>query len=255
MLNDSEWNTINNILLELYTIDDVSLLFQKVMRVFRMLIPYTQGYFVLLDERHKIKPENIYFVDMDDTVIKKYMEQYYDMDYLKYLYEFATDTTVYKDTEILEDTIRTQTEFYRKFLKPANIPYGCGILLVKEHRILAVMNLFRSESLGDFSEKDMYILNVLKRHLENMVFKAVQGERQQELSEECYAKAAETYELTKRETEILPLLCKGLSNNEICDTLSVSLSTVKKHVYNLYAKTAVSSRTQLVNLIYTTADF
>lgn len=250
MLNDSEWNTINNILLELYTIDDVSVLFQKVMRVFRMLIPYTQGYFVLLDEEQKIKPENIYFIDMDDAVIKKYIEQYYDMDYLKYLYEFATDTTVYKDTEILEDNIRLQTDFYRKFLKPSNIPYGCGILLIRNHRILAVMNLFRSENLGDFSEKDMYILNILKKHLENMVCKAVQREMQPEMTEECYVKAAETYELTKRETEILQLLCKGLSNNEICDVLSVSLSTVKKHVYNLYLKTAVNSRTQLVNLIY-----
>lgn len=250
MLNNSEWNTINNILLELYTIDDVSVLFQKVMRVFRMLIPYTQGYFVLLDEEKKIKPEDIYFIDMDDTVKKKYIEQYYDMDYLKYLYEFATETTVYKDTEILEEHIRMQTDFYRKFLKPSNIPYGCGILLIRNHRILAVMNLFRSENLGDFSEKDMYILNILKKHLENMVCKAVQTEKQQEITEEYYAKAAETYELTKRETEILQLLCRGLSNNEICDALSVSLSTVKKHVYNLYLKTSVSSRTQLVNLIY-----
>ena len=33
MLNEREWNTINTILLELYMIDDVQVLFQKIMKI------------------------------------------------------------------------------------------------------------------------------------------------------------------------------------------------------------------------------
>ena len=47
---------------------------------------------------------------------------------------------------------------------------------------------------------------------------------------------------TKRETEILTLVAKGLSNNEIASKLCLSKHTVKSHVYNLFKKIGVSNR-------------
>lgn len=50
--------------------------------------------------------------------------------------------------------------------------------------------------------------------------------------------------LTGREAEVLGLLAEGLSNQQIADRLSVSLSTVKTHVSNVYAKLGAERRTQ-----------
>jgi LuxR family maltose regulon positive regulatory protein len=47
---------------------------------------------------------------------------------------------------------------------------------------------------------------------------------------------------TERELELLSLLSSGLSNQEIADSLSLSLATVKWHLYNLYAKLGVKNR-------------
>ncbi len=47
---------------------------------------------------------------------------------------------------------------------------------------------------------------------------------------------------TPRELELLALLNAGLSNQQIADRLSVSVATVKWHLYNLYAKLDVRSR-------------
>lgn len=54
-------------------------------------------------------------------------------------------------------------------------------------------------------------------------------------------------ELSKRELEILGLLAKGHSNQEIASELFVSLSTVKTHLQNLFEKLDVKRRTQAVD--------
>lgn len=54
--------------------------------------------------------------------------------------------------------------------------------------------------------------------------------------------------LSKRELEVLQLMAKGLSNNEIAENLYVSLSTIKTHVSNIYIKLDVKRRTQAVEV-------
>ena len=50
--------------------------------------------------------------------------------------------------------------------------------------------------------------------------------------------------LTKREKEILDKIASGNSNKDIADELYISLHTVKMHIYNIFRKIDVSSRTQ-----------
>lgn len=47
---------------------------------------------------------------------------------------------------------------------------------------------------------------------------------------------------TARELELLGLIEAGLSNQQLADRLSVSVATIKWHLYNLYTKLGVSSR-------------
>ena len=60
--------------------------------------------------------------------------------------------------------------------------------------------------------------------------------------------AGELAGLTGREREILRLVAIGLTNQEICDRLWVSMATVKTHVSHLLAKTGSRDRVQLVLL-------
>lgn len=52
--------------------------------------------------------------------------------------------------------------------------------------------------------------------------------------------------ISKREYEVLELMAKGLSNQEIADKLFVSLNTVKTHTSNLFLKLDARRRTQAI---------
>ena len=54
--------------------------------------------------------------------------------------------------------------------------------------------------------------------------------------------------LTPKEKEVLGLLAKGVTNNEIADKLSVSIVTVKTHLNSIFKKLKVENRTQAVLL-------
>lgn len=56
----------------------------------------------------------------------------------------------------------------------------------------------------------------------------------------------QTTRISKRELEVLQLIAKGLTNQQIADALFVSLNTVKTHTSKLFEKLGVSRRTQAI---------
>lgn len=59
-------------------------------------------------------------------------------------------------------------------------------------------------------------------------------------------KALEYLAISDRELEVLELVARGLSNQQIADTLYVSVNTVKTHLSRVYEKLEVKRRTQAV---------
>jgi DNA-binding CsgD family transcriptional regulator len=57
------------------------------------------------------------------------------------------------------------------------------------------------------------------------------------------------YGLTKQEQTVTGLVCRGLSTREITDRLHISLHTVQEHLKNIFDKTGVRSRRELVATI------
>jgi LuxR family maltose regulon positive regulatory protein len=52
--------------------------------------------------------------------------------------------------------------------------------------------------------------------------------------------------LSKREIEVLKLVAGGKSNQEIASELYLAMGTVKKHIYNIFSKLGVDSRTKAI---------
>lgn len=59
-------------------------------------------------------------------------------------------------------------------------------------------------------------------------------------------RVVERYGITKRERQIIEQVCQGKTNQQIADTLFITLQTVKDHTHRIYSKMGISSRMQLV---------
>lgn len=56
--------------------------------------------------------------------------------------------------------------------------------------------------------------------------------------------------ITPREVEVLHMLSKGLTYNEVADGLFISIKTLKKHIYNIYEKLHVDNKVEALNKFF-----
>lgn len=89
---------------------------------------------------------------------------------------------------------------------------------------------------------------IFSEKLENPI--AVQDKTDAENAEDGldYTKRFQPYGLTKRELEIAGLIAEGKTNGDIATVLYISETTVKKHVSNIFEKTGVARREELVRI-------
>lgn len=84
------------------------------------------------------------------------------------------------------------------------------------------------------------------RQQSNNLFEPISAERPNAIKKtQLYQK----YHVTPREQEVIEQLCLGKTNQQIADTLFISLQTVKDHTHRIYNKVGINSRMKLVRMI------
>jgi DNA-binding CsgD family transcriptional regulator len=96
-------------------------------------------------------------------------------------------------------------------------------------------NVVLDRSSGDFSARDVAVLERLRPHLMRI------GELAELRRAAALSPAVDR--LTAREHEILEHVAVGLTNAQIAERLWISPATVRKHLENVYAKLGVTNRT------------
>jgi DNA-binding CsgD family transcriptional regulator len=104
--------------------------------------------------------------------------------------------------------------------------------------------------------RQLFLLFFLSWHLIPLLFMNIYLNKHQvsdsDLQEDFESRLltfASEHEISKRECDVVRLICGGLSNQEISDTLFISLQTVKDHTHRIFVKTGVRNRVQLTNMI------
>lgn len=246
MISKSDWKRINHIVLIIHSEADLDIMRAQFFEAVEVLIPYEKAMFYLIDERdNQMKLKDPVFVNVDDSFAMLYKKVFEEFKYGRVAIS-ARRTMAFHDTELMTGNQKEVNDMFQSFMKPYNIPYGAGIEIAKDRKPTAEISFFRTEEQGDFTKREIGILEVLKDHLEVRINNNINTEDADELRK---IKLID-FGLTQREIELITLVETDSDINKIANDLNITKSTVKRHLHNIYEKLDVSGRLELISFIH-----
>lgn len=250
-LFDQDWRYALNAIYRINAATEIGDMQRSALECIRLSIPYSQGMF------HIYKREDGKTVLLDTPVVVGDEPRYFNEFNEKYAHDaffakgaLALRSEVTRDTDQLPDELRMQTPWYQEIYAKQGIHYALRSVLSFERELIGSIDLFRPKGDGDFSDKDVKLLQVLSPHITQKLAFMIGIVKQQPADKgSLVKKLVALYGLTPRECEVVDAIIEGLSGNEISDELCISKSTLKKHVHNAYRKINVSNRRELYSVI------
>jgi DNA-binding CsgD family transcriptional regulator len=240
-LNTSDWIVLNNIIYKIYTTEDFRAMRAGLLEQLKMVLDFDSADFFLAGSGDKPALVDPVTYNCDGVNPKMYDE----LDYSRGIM-YSGKSIVYRETDIISDEKRMQTEYYKKVYRPNNWHFSLQVILAREKKFLGVITFYRSIGKENFLYDDIFLMDLLKDHLSYRLY----WERRHASSKKLTVpQAAAKFELTKREETVLGLLIAGMDNSDICKKLVISVNTLKKHVLNIYRKLGIRNRIQLYKMI------
>ncbi len=248
ILNEKEWEFLSEIIHHINNIEDLDKMRLYFLQKVKKLIDYDFADFSLGEVYNStylklVQPVVVsnFSKSFEEEFMSKYESYYGEIDYVKWVFS-NYESTVYRESDLINEDIRKKSPFYIDYLEPSGLIYLAGMSIIEDGVFTGAVTLYRTKIKGDFSDRDLYILNQLLIHLESRL----KNIDKIDLYNHRDKKYLDQYRLTLREYEIIRLICKGYNNFEISQKASICVSTVKKHINNIFAKVGVKSRTQLI---------
>ncbi len=244
-LETNDWIILNNMIYDIYTTRITEEMQRKFLERLKSVIEYDAADFCIASKDGDGPIGDAVAVGIDSNTAVKYDVIDYSRDIM-----YSGRSLVYRESDIMPEEKRINTEYYRKVYKPNGFHYSIQMILGSEGRFLGVVTLYRRKESNDFDYYDIFTLDILKDHMAYSLNQRAAGTTDLNNSE-LIGDFVERYSLTRREEEVLRHMILRQDNVTISDNLSISINTLKKHERNIYQKCNVSSRMQLFKLIST----
>lgn len=242
-LETNDFIILNNIIYKIHTTPSFYKMRYELLEQLKMLIDFDSADFYMAStEEGKLLCNPItYNIDADLSEI------YEDLDY-SFGVVNSGKMLIYRETDIISDEVRVETEYYKKVYKPNNWHYALQVVVAKHKKFLGAITFYRTIGKEDFHYDDIFVLDLIKDHLAHRM-EQYQINGDMTMGKLSIAEAVEQYELTRRENTILKLLMSGKDNANICEELVITPNTLKKHILNIYRKLGIKNRVQLFKMI------
>lgn len=248
MLEKNSILLLNEIIYRIYTVRDFDEMRRSVLEFLQYLIPSTISTFYLASSESPYHLERPVGLGVSDERLQLYLDQYFEVDYTRWTFA-APKSNVYRETDLLRDETRTKTPYYRMLFEQEKVHYSVIVTLIYDGVFLGTIDLFRPREYGDFTDDEIFFLDMLKAHLNFRLYQIMENNTLREKTYPSKEDLVEAYHLTPRELEIVYLLLDGISKAQICEQLCISPNTLKKHTLNLYKKLGIKSWRELFSLL------
>ncbi|EBP3258289.1 LuxR family transcriptional regulator [Salmonella enterica subsp. enterica] len=191
------------------------------------LIPLSSAVFYRVNAY--LKPEAYVLHNISNSTHQQYLEHFQPLDPLspsRFGQQVITVATM------TPGICARHRHYYHEFMLPNHVCDMIEIFIRRGHRIIAGISLMRDIS---FSSEERLRAQAVQPLLGLAIHDSLQEDNNL------------TSILTAKEREIVEMVCEGASNKLIARQLNISLSTVKTHLRNIFAKTEVINRTELVS--------
>ena len=242
-LETNDWIILNTIIYKVYTMEDFDEMRKELLEQLKLLVDFDSADFYLASVEDEKKLDRPVMYNCDSNL----SEEYEELDYSRGIM-LSGKSLIYRETDIISDESRVEMEYYKKVYKPNNWHYSLQMVVCRNGHFLGMITFYRTIGKEDFRYDDITIVDMLKDH---MAYRLEQlwMEFCEDGGKMTITAAVQEYGLTKREETILRLLLAGLSNDEICEKLVISVNTLKKHVLNIYRKLGIRNRVQMFKMI------
>jgi len=245
MLEVNDWIIINAITYKISAIDNIDEMRLAIMNQLKYLIDFDSSSFYTILSKNTNEIGNPVGINYPLEEMNEYLHGFKNVDYSKGLMSTGKNI-VYRESDIMKDELRIQTEYYKKVYDTHNWHYSLHLNISYNEIFLGVMSLFRIKDKPNFDYDSTFILDMIKDHLAVRLFKEISNKDVNILS---LSDCAEKYNITSRELKILSLLIDGTQDKEICESLFITSNTLKKHILNIYRKMGVNKRIQLFKIV------
>lgn len=246
-LLERDWEFILDSVYRINLTKDIPTFAQESLACLCTLIPCVQGTFFPFSEERGFY--DAYCIGKKANRFDEFLNGDYQDDLYFKLMTVKTFPCSFRDSDLVPENIFLKSRLYNEIYVPEGIYWALRIELMNQDRLSGQYALFNTKEQGDFTERDVRIGNLFARHLSLKLDSLQLDEGARSEQKLRIEQLAEAHQLTQREAQVAELVAEGMADSEIAELLFVSLSTVKKHLYNAYAKLRVNNRAQLVSLV------
>lgn len=249
MVNENDWSLINYMTFHLFELNNLKEILNYSMRSIDMLIASDAKTFFVHDGE-KFLP-GFYSEGWPRCHVATYIGDTETFDYKRWIFKTAQHKA-FRMTDLIPETERVETKYYKTMYVPYGLHFEVVLSLSYNNTFVGVISLYRKKESGDFSSRDLQVLEEIKNHMALRLYKLLYQDNSQNSPSVTRTKRSTLiakYLFTPKEYEILELIQQSLDDEEICDSLSISKNTFKKHLTNIYRKSNTGNRTQLMRFI------
>lgn len=237
----NDWVVVNSIIYKIYSVEDSYKMRECFLDDMKMVLDFDSADFYIASEERKLINPALYNCDEDFSELYEKSDR--DIDKI-----YTGKSIVFRGTDIEPEEKAVNSRFYNNVCKPNNWRYSLHIVLSFNKDLIGMITFYRTIGKGNFDYDDIFLMDMLKNHLS---LRLSRDKENYDMTHEklTVSKASDKYGLTKQEHMILKMLMEGMDNNVICDSLSISVNTLKKHILNIYRKLGIKNRVQMFKMI------